>query len=130
MIYLLDANVLISAVTIVHDSHPRALRWLRTGVEFAVCPIVEGSLARFLLRKGAKDQIAPFLERVHSFSHFHWIDDDLTYADVYWDDVIGHKQATDVYLASLAVAHGMKLATFDEGIAQLRPEDTFLVPKE
>jgi predicted nucleic acid-binding protein len=42
--------------------------------------------------------------------------------------VIGHRQATDAYLAQLAREHGGRLATFDQGLAKLHGDIAELVP--
>ncbi|WP_219069961.1 PIN domain-containing protein [Candidatus Mycobacterium methanotrophicum] len=50
--YLLDASVLIALTVAEHEHHERATRWA-AGIEyFAICPIVQGALLRFLLRMG------------------------------------------------------------------------------
>ena len=50
--FLLDANALIAMTVTEHEHHDAAATWL-AGVEgFAICPVVEGSLVRFLLRIG------------------------------------------------------------------------------
>ncbi|HEY5858440.1 MAG TPA: PIN domain-containing protein [Aldersonia sp.] len=50
--YLLDANVLIALTVAEHEHHERASAWAATISRFAVCPIVEGALVRFLVRTG------------------------------------------------------------------------------
>ena len=52
MTYLLDANVLIALTVAEHEHHDRASTWAATINGFAVCPIVEGALVRFLVRTG------------------------------------------------------------------------------
>jgi predicted nucleic acid-binding protein len=50
---LLDANVLIALVVAEHVHHDAAAEWLSASDEtFATCPITQGSLIRFLLRRG------------------------------------------------------------------------------
>jgi len=49
---LLDADVLIALTVAEHEHHDRSIDWM-AGVDiFAVFPIVEGALIRFLLRMG------------------------------------------------------------------------------
>ena len=44
--------------------------------------------------------------------------------------ITGHKQVTDAYLVALVRQHpGSKLATLDEGLAQLYPDDVYLIPE-
>ena len=49
---LLDANVLIALTVQEHEHHERSAVWAATVDRFAVCPIVEGALVRFLVRLG------------------------------------------------------------------------------
>ena len=49
---LLDANVLVALTLAEHVHHERASVWLSGVDRFAVCPVVEGALLRFLLRMG------------------------------------------------------------------------------
>ncbi|MDQ3528256.1 MAG: hypothetical protein M3424_10365, partial [Actinomycetota bacterium] len=51
-VYLLDANVLIALVVTDHEHHARAAAWMSPGRRFAVCPVTQGALVRFLLRQG------------------------------------------------------------------------------
>ena len=54
--------------------------------------------------------------------------DSLSYREVRWQGVIGHRQVTDAYLAHLARARGSRLATFDQGLAKLHHDVCDLVP--
>ena len=72
----------------------------------------------------------PLRPHQHLMAHPHhrfW-PDDIDYLQVDWQGVIGHKQVTDAYLASLARHNGGKLATFDQGLAALHPDVVELVP--
>jgi len=50
--HLLDANVLIALTVAEHEHHDRASRWVAGIERFALCPVVEGALVRFLVRVG------------------------------------------------------------------------------
>lgn len=54
--------------------------------------------------------------------------DTISYCQVGLHGVIGHRQVTDAYLAQLARARGGRLATFDQGLAELNDDITELVP--
>lgn len=54
--------------------------------------------------------------------------DDVSYRVVRMTGVIGHRQVSDAYLAQLARAHGGRLATFDQGMAQLHSDVADLIP--
>ncbi|XVX19627.1 TA system VapC family ribonuclease toxin [Actinomycetota bacterium] len=126
---LLDANVLMALTVAEHEHHDRAGRWLADVDAFAVSPIVQGALVRFLLRMGVDAATAQTLlaaVMAHPRCDF-WPDDVcLTEADL--SGVRGHRQLTDVYLAALAASHDARLATFDQALAALRPDSTLLVP--
>lgn len=127
--FLLDANVLIAATVIEHEHHERATRWLATVDSFAVCPIAQGALVRFLLRIGESSRTATaLLTAIEAHPRAHFVTESLSFADVDLTDVVGHRQATDVYLAALAAGAGKRLATFDRALATLRPTLTHLVP--
>ncbi len=53
--------------------------------------------------------------------------DDLAYSRLLLRGVIGHRQATDAYLAEIARARKATLATFDSGLKQLRPTSVELI---
>lgn len=126
MVHLLDANVLIALVVREHEHHERAAAWLAGAGEVAVCPVVEGALARFLVRVGEGAQVAgQIIDRLRVRCEF-W-PDDLSYADVDLSRVQGHRQVTDAYLVALAAAHDGRLATFDKPLAALYPHACELV---
>lgn len=128
--YLLDANVLIALTVAEHEHHARASRWAAGIQGFAVCPIVEGALVRFLVRIGERTRVAQeVLGAVHGMPSCAFWADSLSYIDADLRAVRGHRQVTDAYLASLVAAQpGSTLATFDEGLAQEFPDLTTLIP--
>lgn len=127
-LYLLDANVLIALAVAEHEHHDLAHQWLHTVSSVAVCPIVQGALARFLLRCGEQGEtVAIVLNQLRQSGTVEFWSDDLDFSLVKLSDVRVHKQVTDVYLATLASAHGAKLATFDRALCAFRPEQTQLI---
>ena len=128
--YLLDANVLIALVVAEHEHHARASTWMAGIDRFALCPVVEGAVVRFLVRIGERAAVATSLLRaIHALPACEFWSDALSYADVDLQQVRGHRQVTDAYLVSLVAARtGAKLATLDEGLARDRPEVTLLLP--
>lgn len=127
--YLLDANVLIALSVAEHEHHDRASRWLSTADRFAVCPVVEGALVRFVIRIGEAPATASALLSVfheHPLSEF-W-SDGLSYRDVDIGKLQGHREVTDNYLTALAAHHEGRLATFDEALAARSPDSAYLVP--
>ena len=128
-VHLLDANVLIALSVREHEHHERATAWL-AGIEtFAVSPVVEGSLIRFLTRLGESPRtVTSLLSALHHHPRSRFWPDDRSYADVDLSSVRGHRQVTDTYLASLAESQGGILATFDGSLAQRYPGTTLLIP--
>ncbi len=129
MTYLLDANVLIALTVEEHEHHERSIIWVADVDRFAVCPIVEGALVRFLLRLGeSAATAAEVVQRIRALPSCEFWTDSISYADVDLDHVVGHRQVTDAYLVSLARTHSAALATLDAGLASAVPDHTVLLP--
>ncbi len=131
MIYLLDANVLIALTIEEHEHHQRVAAWAATIERVALCPMVEGSLIRFLVRVGESVQAAvDVLRLLHASPRCEFWSDFVSYGDADLGHVRGHRQVTDAYLAALVHAHGdALLATLDEGLVHDKPQATLLVPE-
>jgi toxin-antitoxin system PIN domain toxin len=128
--YLLDANVLIALTVQEHEHHERASIWASTLDSFATCPIVEGALVRFLVRLGESAITAvEVIHRIRKLPASEFWPDSISYADIDLGHVVGHRQVTDAYLVGLARSHAAALATLDEGLANLLPDHTFLLPE-
>lgn len=128
--HLLDANVLIALTVADHEHHVRASVWASTTTGFAVCPVVEGALVRFLVRTGEGALVAQqVLRALHAMPGVDFWPDSLSYGASDLGHVRGHRQVADAYLVSLAAEHADSvLATLDEGLARSRPDRTLLVP--
>lgn len=125
---LLDANVLIALTVEEHEHHERASHWLADTEGFAVSPVVEGALVRFLVRIGESAGTArAVLEGVHAHPRSEFWADGLSYRDVDLTGVRGHRQVTDTYLVELARTKGRSLATFDTALAAAHPDGTVLL---
>ena len=128
--HLLDGNVLIALTVQEHEHHERSTAWAASVDSFAVCPIIEGALVRFLLRLGESGSTAAeLIRRVHGLSSYQFWADSISYADVDLGKVLGHRQVTDAYLVSMARAHTGVLATLDEALAASHPDHTLLLPQ-
>lgn len=128
--YLLDANVLIALTVAEHEHHVRATAWAAGVERFAICPVVEGALVRFLVRIGESVAAAQeVLRAVRAMPGCAFWAVGLSYAEADLRHVRGHRQVTDAYLAGLCVREpGSTLATLDEGLARELPHATTLVP--
>ncbi len=129
--YLLDANVLIAITVAEHEHHERCALWASNVKTFAICPISEGALLRYLLRVGESLASArALLATVRALPSVEFWPDSLSYADLELKHVRGHRQVTDAYLVALVRDRpGALLATLDHGLASDCPGATFLVPQ-
>jgi uncharacterized protein len=127
---LLDANVLIALLVDDHVHHAAAENWFADlSGNFATCPVTQGSLMRLLLREGQSAAAARAVvnQTMASPRHEFW-PDDVPYADVPVQGIVGHRQVTDAYLAQLARSRRARLATFDQAMAKLHHDVADLVP--
>jgi hypothetical protein len=124
-IYLLDASVLIPLIAGQHVHHRSATEWATRVDRFAVCPVVEGALVRFMVRLGASARDGQgVLKAVQTRRGYEFWPDDVSYADLELAHVQGHRQVTDAYLVGLAKARSARLATFDQALAEAFPANT------
>lgn len=126
--YLLDANALIALVITDHEHHDTAVRWAGEVDAIALCPVVEGALVRFLVRVG-ESSATPIaaLSSLYRSSRCAFWPDTISYTAADLGHVLGHRQVTDAYLASLAAIRGCRLATFDRALAEALPDATELI---
>jgi toxin-antitoxin system PIN domain toxin len=125
---LLDGNVLVALMSADHVHHAAAVRWFAsTSGPFATCPITQGTLLRMLMRLAdlSIDAALAVLAQVEAHPRHRFWPDALSYGDVVWRGVMGHRQVTDAYLAALARRHRGKLVTFDRGLAVLHADVAF-----
>lgn len=125
-VWLLDGNVLVALSDAGHVHHDIAARWFKaSNAPFATCPITQGTLLRMLMQFKAVPGIAEaaeFLAQLTAHPRHRFWPDDLPYNAVDWAGVLGQRQITDAYLASLARHHGGRLATLDRGLAALHDD--------
>lgn len=130
MTTLLDSNVLIALAVYEHVHHDAAIAWLISHDKpVATCPTTQGAMIRMFLRRGVHpDQALNQLGVIAAQSRHEFWPDQLPFTDVALTGVIGHRQVTDAYLAQLARSRTGRLATFDQGLAQLHADVAHLVP--
>ena len=114
--FLLDVNALLAGVWGHHSRHPEAFSWLK-GKAIVLCPLAELGFLRISSNKRAinveMDKAREAPEKFCTERKAERIFDDLPPLD---SKPRISEQVTDFYLADLAAKHGMKLATFDEGL--------------
>ena len=116
--YLLDSSALIALAVHEHEYNEAVSAWLQKHDQFALSPIVEGALVRFLTRLGERPQVAvEILRTLHSTDGWTFWPDSISYREVDLSAVIGHRQVTDAYLVALATSKRAKLATLDKALS-------------
>ena len=127
---LADGNVLIALTVPDHIHHRQAQRWLHGHDDrLATCPITQGTLLRFLLRKGIGTTSAlAALDRIAALPQHTFWPDEISYTPRVLAGAIGHRQVTDSYLAALADHFGGSLVTLDKGLAALHHDTAVLIP--
>ena len=119
MKYLLDVNVLVALLIEAHEHHEAAESWaaaLGRGDQVLLCPWSEIGFVRVALAAGYVPDIALARQALVEFragkAEVGFVVDDRRAADL--PEWVGTPaQTSDGHLASLAVACGAKLATFD-----------------
>lgn len=124
--YLLDVNVLLALADPMHVHHEAAHRWFgaRGEQSWATCPITENGFVRvashasYPNRPGDAPAVLDLLRQFCAApGHCFW-PDQLSLRELALPGALfTHNQITDIYLLSLAVGQGGKLATFDQRIA-------------
>ena len=129
---LLDANLPITLFDADHVHHPIGREWfIALEGRFATCPIVEGALTRWIVRIEGRTGTASApgeLRKLAANARHQFWPDDLPYAEVDWNGVLGHGQVTDAYLVALTRKHDGRLATLDRGLAALYADVAALIP--
>ena len=124
--FLLDVNVLLALTDPMHVHHDPAHRWYaaKGRAAWATCPITENGFVRvashptYPNRPGDVPAVVAILREFCSDpGHSFWPDDISICDALRTDAAITHSQITDVYLLSLAIHTGGRLATFDRRIS-------------
>lgn len=114
MIWLLDVSFLAAYLSDSHEHHERAVVWGKTR-RLAVCPITELGFLRTACAIGfnmsdARKVLSIFLDKETPL----FVPCDRRALDC--PPVDFPRKTTDIYLADLAAAHGMRFATLDTRI--------------
>lgn len=133
---LLDVNVLVALAWPTHVHQEDAHAWFAGAAPrgWATCPTTQCAFVRIssnpaLIRGSVSPrQALSLLDRIVTLEHHHFWPDDVPFANASRRRspaglLAGHRQVTDAYLVGLAIAHGGRLATFDQRVASLLPDD-------
>lgn len=123
---MLDINVLVALLDVMHLHHARAFGWFRDNrVDgWLTCPLTQNGCVRILSQPqySRRTSVAASMERLQvamSIERHQFIPDDISLLDDSLVDIrrlSGPRQLTDVYLLALAVAHDARLVTLDARI--------------
>jgi len=120
---LLDVNVLLALAWPSHQFHHRARIWFQKHQDepWFTCAITQLGFVRIssnqaftkhakrpgeaqaLLNQTTAHRSHQYLAELPALEHF----------DMLWNHTLGHKQTTDIYLATIAAHHKTRLCSFD-----------------
>ena len=124
---LLDVNALVALAWDSHVHHARIRGWFAThaATGWATCPVSESGFVRV----SSNPRVLPspigvaaareVLAALRTAGAHQFLADDVSLTDGDVPDVAGYRQVTDVHLLTLARRRGVRLVTFDSGIATL-----------
>jgi len=132
VVSLLDINVLVALAWPNHQHYALANRWFQDHEQagWATCPVTQSGFLRVSSNPrvipGAKSpgEAAELLLRIVSLrGHVFFSDDVSLVASKFFDPakLQGYRQVTDAHLLGIALRHGGRLATLDQGIVSLVP---------
>ncbi len=123
---LLDINLLLALLDQAHVHHERARAWFegQIGEGWASCPLTQNGFVRIISQPRHPEHLSTSealeLLTAAASTHYHefWPASVSLLDEESLDRtrVHGPKQLTDLYLLSLAVSQGGRLATFDRSI--------------
>lgn len=123
---LLDVNVLIALLDADHIHHRRASAWLAEHIEagWASCAITQNGCVRIMSQPGYPNplptaQVAARLRDATRTRHHLFLPSGPSLLDAEHFDsgqLLGRRQVTDAWLLGLAVAHGLRLVSFDASL--------------
>lgn len=131
--WLLDVNLLVALLWPAHESHDCAQEWFlknrRAG--WATCPLTQSGFVRVVSNPSfSRDAVSPaeaseqLALNLASPQH-RFVPASIAFAVAvapFQARLRGHQQVTDAYLLGLALHHGLRMATFDRGVAALAEE--------
>lgn len=134
MNHLLDANALIALGWPTHQHHAAMLAWFRRHAArgWATTAFTQAAFVRIISQPTFSGglvglgEVVELLLRNTAHPRHVLLPQDFGIQEVMGQctgGVVGHRQVTDAYLLTTAIRAGMKLLTFDAGVAQLLATD-------
>lgn len=114
--WLLDVNLILASRWTTHAEHAAVANWLASVPEFHTCAITELGFVRISLVSAYQatwDEVQQTLRALHSKASYRFLIDDV---DGSASPETSAKDTTDAHLISLAIKHGLKLATLDAAL--------------
>ena len=130
MSWLLDANALIALAWIAHEHHERMHRWFKRHARegWATAALTQAAFVRVIAQPAFSGhaisigEIAEVLLRNTAHPKHRFLALDFGIEQVLGcctGGLRGHRQVTDGWLLTLAIRNGVRLVTFEAGIARL-----------
>ncbi len=130
---LFDVNLLVALAWPNHVHHAVAHSWWqrRGEIPWASCPQTEFGFVRISSNRRvfpeakSPGEAIRLLERIVALpGHAFW-PDEVSVLSAEWIDrerLVGHRQVADAHLVALAICHGGRVATFDQGLREIVPK--------
>jgi toxin-antitoxin system PIN domain toxin len=123
---LLDVNALVALAWDSHVHHAAVRTWFSRNSKhgWATCPITENGFVRVssnpkvLPSPIGVDAARNVLRALRASEGHEFLTDDVSITDDDVPQVVGHRQITDAHLLTLARRRGLRLLTFDAGLAK------------
>jgi toxin-antitoxin system PIN domain toxin len=124
---LFDLSALIALFDDQHVENRRAHHWFAANRTngWATCPLTQNGFVRIISQSSyrspisLREAIEHLQEATETEGHEFWADDISLLNESLFNrsHILGPKQLTDIYLLALAVEHGGRLVTLDQGIS-------------
>jgi uncharacterized protein len=124
---LLDVNALVALAWDSHVHHAAMRSWFSTHgrIGWATCPLTESGFVRVSSNRAvlpnplAASTARDVLAALRSAGSHRFLADDVSMVDADVPATVGHRQVTDAHLVTLARRRGVRVVTFDAGLAAL-----------
>ncbi len=130
MSVLLDVNAFIGLCWEQHEFHPRMQAWFRANAQkgWATCAFTQSAMVRismqpaFTSRLVRAEDIATLINATTAHAAHRVIENVPDFSSVLKSctgGLVGHRQITDAWLLSTAIANRVRFLTFDRGVSGL-----------